>query len=71
MLAQSWCSKRGCIHYLGVKQDQESEMGERNICKAYPDGIPDEIAYGEFPHDEVYPGQNGDFIFQSSLPSEF
>ena len=63
MLSQPFCHKRKCVHYLGVKQDDGTEMTEINYCKAYPDGIPDEIAYGEFPHDEVYPGQTGEYIY--------
>jgi len=30
-----------------------------NTCLAFPDGIPDEILYGETEHAEPYPGDNG------------
>lgn len=52
MLATPKCWKRDCKHYIGVKQDkgkdgEYDEGTERNVCKYFPDGIPDEIAYGK------------------------
>ena len=29
------------------------------ICEAFPDGIPDEIAYGDNPHTSPFPGDHG------------
>jgi hypothetical protein len=46
MLAEPKCYTRKCKYFIGVKQDNEEEETERNVCKAFPDGIPDEIAYG-------------------------
>ena len=37
----------------------ESEESEVVFCKAFPDGIPNEIAYGDNPHLEPYPGDHG------------
>jgi hypothetical protein len=45
------CNK--CSHYLKNK-----------ICKAFPDGIPDEIYYGWIVHSEISRLQQGDFIFE-------
>jgi len=42
-----------------VKRLGEEESTEVNYCKAFPDGIPDEIAYGDNKHTEPYPGDNG------------
>jgi hypothetical protein len=41
----------------GVIRSEEGE--ERVTCAAFPKGIPDEIAYGDNPHTEPYPGDQG------------
>lgn len=41
MLLEPTCWTRGCKHYTGIKQDNEEEETERNVCKAFPDGIPE------------------------------
>ena len=58
MIVEPNCSKRDCAHFRGVKNDG-NETTERVYCKAFPDRIPDEIAYGENPHTAPYPGDNG------------
>lgn len=45
MLAEPTCSKRDCVHYLGVKWLGSEEDTEHVVCTAFPLGIPDEIAY--------------------------
>lgn len=42
-----------CRHYRGLNAEH------RMSCDAFPDGIPPEIARGEFAHTEPYPGDNG------------
>lgn len=32
---------------------------EKNICAAFPDGIPEAIITGEVDHSKPYPGDNG------------
>ena len=59
MIAEPNCSKRKCIHFLGVAQPDGTEMTERVICKAFPKGIPEEIAYGGNLHVKPYPGDKG------------
>jgi len=44
MLAEPNCSIRGCVHFLGVTGDEE--IDQVPYCEAFPDGIPDSIAYG-------------------------
>ena len=58
MLFTPHCYRRQCEHYRGVHNDGD-ETTERVYCKAFPDRIPDEIAYGENPHTAPYPGDNG------------
>lgn len=41
-----------CRHFRG-------DIRERNICSAFPEGIPREIIYGPIKHTEPYPGDNG------------
>jgi hypothetical protein len=53
------CYQRECKHLIGVKQDRMQESTERVVCVAFPDGIPDEIAYGSNPHTTPYPGDHG------------
>lgn len=60
MIARPQCSKRRCRHLLGVLQPTGSEEGgERPYCAAFPEGIPDAIAYGDNPHTTPYPGDGG------------
>ncbi len=42
------------------KHKYKSRLG----CKAYPDGIPDELLLNEMKHDIVYPNQKGDYVFE-------
>lgn len=58
MLAQPRCSARHCKHLLGARNDGQ-EYNERPICAAFPDGIPEEIAYGDNLHTRPYPGDHG------------
>jgi len=64
MLAEPTCFTRECKNYIGVKQDKDGEMNERNVCKAFPDGIPAEIAYGDNLHAIPLPEQKGDFVYE-------
>jgi len=53
------CFARRCVHFRGVKQDQDREDTERVTCDAFPDGIPNDIAYGDNPHDKPVEGDGG------------
>lgn len=59
MLAEPNCYKRNCKHYQGVKWLGADESTETNVCRAFPYGIPAEIAYGPNLHDKPYPGDHG------------
>jgi len=58
MLRQPECDRRSCLHFRGAENDGD-ETTERVFCAAFPDGIPNEIAYGDNLHMESYPGDNG------------
>lgn len=59
MMSKPTCRKRNCVHYLGIRQDNEQEETERVVCTAFPDKIPDEIAYGPNLHLKAFPGDHG------------
>jgi len=59
MIAEPKCWARGCKHFQGVKQPDGTEATEVVYCVAFPDGIPEDIAYGDNPHTTPYPGDNG------------
>lgn len=64
MLAAPNCYERNCKWFIGAKQDEDGEVSERVVCQAYPDKIPDRIAYGDDPHDEVQDDQVGSYVFE-------
>ena len=63
MITEPKCSKRFCRFFLGVKNDGD-ESTERAYCAAYPDRIPDDIAYGEDEHLEIRNDQENDIIYE-------
>ena len=67
MLMTPRCYDRKCKHLIGVKQDDGDEETERNVCEAFPDGIPDEIDYGNNKHLEPYAGQENDIIYEKKV----
>ena len=64
MLAEPKCHIRKCRHYTGIVQPDGTEQTEVNACEAFPDGIPDEIAYGNNPHKKPLEGQGNDIVFE-------
>jgi len=59
VLKEPTCSERRCKHFLGLKRHDGPETEDQVICEAFPDGIPDEIAYGDNPHTSPFPGDHG------------
>jgi len=57
------CAERDCEHLQGVK-DTEDEANQIPVCEAFPDGIPDEIAYGDNPHTEPLENQDNDIVYK-------
>jgi hypothetical protein len=64
MLLESKCYERHCKHYLGISQPDGTEMTERHYCTAFPDRIPDEIAYGDNEHLKSEKDQGNDIVFE-------
>jgi len=60
------CSIRHCVHLQGVTWLGSEEESEVNFCSAFPDGIPDEIAYGDNKHLEPLPDQDNDIVFEKA-----
>ena len=63
MLQEPICYTRQCKYFIGVKQDNEEEETERVVCKAFPDGIPNEIAYGNNLHAKPLLSQGNNLVF--------
>jgi hypothetical protein len=59
MIDESRCQQRKCKHYWRIHQDNGFEITERHICAAYPNGIPDQIAFGNVLHIKPFPGDQG------------
>ena len=64
MLDTPRCFERNCTHFQGVAQPDGTELTEVNICAAYPDGIPGDIAYGDDPHTKVRGDQGNNIVFE-------
>jgi hypothetical protein len=47
------------VHFLNAEFDDKHSATERVVCKAFPEGIPSKIAYGDNLHIEPYPGDGG------------
>ncbi len=52
------CFERQCRHFAGVRSESP-EVNERNVCTAFPDGIPNKIAYGKNLHLSEVKGDHG------------
>lgn len=51
MILEPQCITRHCVHFIGVIGE---EPNQTCICKAYPGGIPREIAYESVHHFSTY-----------------
>jgi len=63
-IAPPACFERKCKFYLGIIQPDGEETSERPACLAFPDGIPDEIAYGRNKHLKKHKDQENDIVFE-------
>jgi hypothetical protein len=61
MECNCWYGTRKCKYFLGIKNDSKpfDESKERYYCKAFPNEIPDKIAFEDNKHTKPYPGDHG------------
>lgn len=64
MIEKPNCYKRKCKHFLGVKLNGKDEITERNYCLAFPNRIPDEVAYGNDLHLKSLPNQKNNITYE-------
>jgi hypothetical protein len=52
--------------------DLYTDLYQCHVCPAFPayPGIPPEITNGDNPHDEIYEGQVGDYVYQMKTKKE-
>jgi len=65
MIQEPNCFKRGCTHNIRVEQPDGTEETEVNACDAYPNEIPEDIAYGDELHLTVRKDQKNKIVFQT------
>lgn len=65
MLGPCICRIRGCKHFIGVIQPDETEKTETFNCEAFPNGIPDDIINGKSLHLTPVEGDNG-IVFEAT-----
>jgi len=54
------CWKRQCKHWIDlVEMGGEEDDRIWPVCRAFPEGIPEEIAYGDDEHLNPFSGDNG------------
>lgn len=63
MIIEPNCFKRKCIYFKGVSQPDGTELTERVVCLAFPQGIPNEIAYGDNKHETPLKDQGNTLVF--------
>ena len=63
MLDEPNCYKRRCKHFIGVEGGC-TEDHEYFVCEAFPEGIPDQIAYGRNKHLKVFKGQANEIVYE-------
>lgn len=66
MIAEPKCFKRKCVHFIGVLQKNGKEQTEYLACRAYPNGIPEDIAFGDDLHKTVRKDQSNNLIYKKS-----
>jgi len=66
MMIEPECFNRKCKHYQGVKQLDENEGSQINVCAAFPDGIPVEIIVGEDLHLTPRKDQGNEIVYEKS-----
>ena len=66
MVSACSCFKRMCKYYEGIKESNNPEPSGKHICKAFPNGIPDEITAGRDEHLRPLPGQLKNIVYDGA-----
>lgn len=53
MIIEPKCRIRKCLHFRGLVQTDGTELTEKVVCEAFPNGIPHDIAFGRNKHLEL------------------
>jgi hypothetical protein len=61
MLQEPTCYTRECKHFMGIARDKEPD--QHFICKAFPDGIPAKITFGDNLHHKPLKDQGNDIVY--------
>jgi hypothetical protein len=61
MTVTPWCTDRACKHFGTSINPDTGEAG----CRAFPNGIPNDILLGVAPHTKKWAGQTGDFVYEA------
>ena len=69
MLEEPTCYTRECKHFMGITGYKEPD--QYFICKAFPDGIPDKITYGDNLHLEPLKDQGNDIVYTHNQGEEY
>ncbi len=64
MLGRPKCFQRNCRYYIGVIQPDGTELTETHACPAFPEGVPEEITYGDNRHLTKHKDQVGDYVYE-------
>ena len=67
MLKIPRCFERKCIHFKGVTWLGKQEKSEINFCNAFPEGISEDITYGDNLHLIPIKGQDNTIVFEKIL----
>ena len=51
-----------CFYCANILTDSKGD--KHNKCKAFPEGIPDNILYEDIAHNQVFGGQVGNYVFE-------
>jgi hypothetical protein len=55
-----------CRHLIEIKQPDGAKETAVYYCEGFPDGIPDEIAFGDNEHSKPLPNQGNDTVYERS-----
>jgi hypothetical protein len=66
MLPACSCFNRLCKYYEGVEESNNLERSPKHICRAFPNGIPDEITAGRDEHSRPLARQLNNIVYEGA-----